>query len=267
MNKRLLIPLIAIAVSLAVNGWLFWHFERNASPPHPGLTKPFDAVWWWVVTSSTVGYGDIVPRTTAGRLVGVATILAGFFIYTTFIAVIVEAVHGYVERRERGTLQVKAKGHIVLCEYTSVADELLNALPNIPRLSGRPVVVVSDLVYSNPDPRHFFVSGVPVNPRVMKRANLPEAAYIFVFANLRFSDPDMKTLHIARRARVLNPSAVLFLEMLDPMHPLLRYVGGQVVAMDSRKLMEMIVRGEQIDPWRCGVGSNPDVAAVESREA
>lgn len=49
--------------------------ERGA----PGATiKSFgDAVWWSFVTVSTVGYGDEVPGTTTGRLVGIGLMLGG----------------------------------------------------------------------------------------------------------------------------------------------------------------------------------------------
>jgi voltage-gated potassium channel len=36
-----------------------------------------DAFWWGIVTLTTVGYGDIVPKTTAGRLCGVVIMFTG----------------------------------------------------------------------------------------------------------------------------------------------------------------------------------------------
>jgi len=42
-----------------------------------GFATVGDAFWWGIVTLTTVGYGDIVPKTTAGRLSGVAIMLTG----------------------------------------------------------------------------------------------------------------------------------------------------------------------------------------------
>jgi len=44
---------------------------------NPGFATIGDAFWWGIVTLTTVGYGDIVPKTTAGRLAGVAIMLTG----------------------------------------------------------------------------------------------------------------------------------------------------------------------------------------------
>ena len=46
-------------------------------PTNPGFATFGDALWWGIVTLTTVGYGDIVPKTTAGRLSGVAIMFTG----------------------------------------------------------------------------------------------------------------------------------------------------------------------------------------------
>jgi voltage-gated potassium channel len=44
---------------------------------NPGFATFGDAMWWAVVSLTTVGYGDIVPKTTIGRLAGVEIMFTG----------------------------------------------------------------------------------------------------------------------------------------------------------------------------------------------
>jgi voltage-gated potassium channel len=64
--------------------------------------KDFPSVWlgmWWALqTVTTVGYGDVVPRTVAGRIVGAFTMLQGI----AFLAIVTAAItSSFVTRAAR----------------------------------------------------------------------------------------------------------------------------------------------------------------------
>ena len=46
-------------------------------PNHPSVNSIWDALWWSLVTISTVGYGDVVPETLMGRLIAAPLIIVG----------------------------------------------------------------------------------------------------------------------------------------------------------------------------------------------
>ena len=47
------------------------------------------ALWWAVTTVTTVGYGDVVPQSTEGRLVGAALMLTGLSMIPLLVSVVV----------------------------------------------------------------------------------------------------------------------------------------------------------------------------------
>jgi voltage-gated potassium channel len=62
------------ALGLLALGWLFSAVETDQH-----LTVG-DGVWFALVTSATVGYGDIVPSNTAGRIIAAALMVLGLFV-------------------------------------------------------------------------------------------------------------------------------------------------------------------------------------------
>lgn len=57
------------------------HFE---TVPEANIKSPEDALWWTVVTLTTVGYGDRYPVTPEGRALAVALMVAGVGLFGTF---------------------------------------------------------------------------------------------------------------------------------------------------------------------------------------
>ena len=58
------------------------HVEQNA--PGANITTASDALWYVIVTISTVGYGDRYPVTNEGRIIGSLIIVVGVGIFGTF---------------------------------------------------------------------------------------------------------------------------------------------------------------------------------------
>src|SRR3954447_12005841 len=58
----------------------------------------WDGIWWAVVTVTTVGYGDLYPKTVGGRVIGMLVMLIGI----GFIAVLTATVASQFVKTERG---------------------------------------------------------------------------------------------------------------------------------------------------------------------
>jgi len=59
---------------VVIGSLVAYHAEH---PVNPEFATVGDALWWGVVTLTTVGYGDIVPQTTTGRWAAVTIMVTG----------------------------------------------------------------------------------------------------------------------------------------------------------------------------------------------
>jgi voltage-gated potassium channel len=82
--RRRIFPYLAAAtVILALIAGFVMILVDRSNFPNYGI-----AVWWAIVTLATVGYGDVVPTTPLGRIVGSAVIILG----VTFLAFLTATV-------------------------------------------------------------------------------------------------------------------------------------------------------------------------------
>ena len=92
MFTRVVLGVFALLVVLVVvAGHVVWLVERRRNGdhfPHEYLPGVAQGMWWAVVTMTTVGYGDTVPRTRWGRLVTIGWIVVGIVLIAQFTAAI-----------------------------------------------------------------------------------------------------------------------------------------------------------------------------------
>ncbi len=85
MNK--LFYLFFIAAGIIVIGSVVMYLVES---PHPDsqINSMLDAVWWTVATSTTVGYGDIIPVTETGKIIAIFYMFFGIGILGLSISVL-----------------------------------------------------------------------------------------------------------------------------------------------------------------------------------
>ena len=89
----------------------FLYFEMQHKPDLTWL----DAMWWSLVTMTTVGYGDYFPETTGGRyFIGIPAMIFGIGFLGFIISEVAARIIESNSRRLRGMVQVKSKDHIII---------------------------------------------------------------------------------------------------------------------------------------------------------
>lgn len=86
-QSSLLLATFLVIVIMEVGSILVVAVERSA--PNANITTGGDALWWSIVSVTTVGYGDEYPVTSAGRLIGSVMLIAGvglFGVFTGYVA-------------------------------------------------------------------------------------------------------------------------------------------------------------------------------------
>ena len=80
-SRRLRTILAALLFFIFLFGYLFYVSE-------PDARNLGDGIWWALVTITTVGYGDITPVTTLGRVVASSLMLLGLGLIATITAIV-----------------------------------------------------------------------------------------------------------------------------------------------------------------------------------
>lgn len=98
-ERRALLGALIIMFGLLVLSASAIHFVEGPVQPGTFGTIP-DAMWWAVATLTTVGYGDVVPITTLGRIIGGVVMVFGLGMFALPIGIIATGFAQEIHRRE-----------------------------------------------------------------------------------------------------------------------------------------------------------------------
>jgi voltage-gated potassium channel len=112
--------LIAAGATLFLGAWLVLLFEDNAKGSN--IHNYPDALWWAIVTVTTVGYGDRFPVTGGGRTVAVVLMLVGIGLIGVLTATVASV---FIKEHTDANKEEFRKGHADLGQQLSeISDRL-----------------------------------------------------------------------------------------------------------------------------------------------
>lgn len=220
-NVPLLAFLTLLVGALGVAGVLAAEAGRD-----DGITNLGDAVWWVVVTMSTTGYGDLVPKTPTGRIVATGIILAGMGLLSIFTASIASSLTARRIQEEKGLQRVKTARHIVICGWNGHGQRLIEGLvrdggeevPEVVLVNQLPEDAVADLVDRYHHWKVRYVRGDFCHEAALRRANIEGARAVIVLADASAglsSKVDERTVLAVLAIRSLNPGVKVCAEIVE----------------------------------------------------
>jgi voltage-gated potassium channel Kch len=121
-NAVLVMIVITLGIVL-VGGLIVWVFDRREFPDLGS------ALWYTLQTVTTVGYGDHVPATEVGRLVGASVMVVGVALIAILTASITSVFVEAAQRRQRAGRDAQESDSVVALHQR--LDEVLARLAAI----------------------------------------------------------------------------------------------------------------------------------------
>jgi len=158
-----------------------WGYEQHVQDaPIKNLS---DAFWYSIVTLTTVGYGDIVPASEEGRIIGYIFLFLSIGIYGILIGQFSTVISNINENNKIGMHGTSFQNHIVVIGWTQVGKTVIDQLIR----AGRKVAVVTknrdniDLLHELYDKKQVFILYSDYeNFELLDKANIEHCSSVFI---------------------------------------------------------------------------------------
>ncbi len=171
---------------------------------------PFlDSLYMTIITITTVGYTEVHPLTTGGRIFSIFLIVGGvggaLYALTGIIGYIVEGNIGTTwGRRRMKTKIAQLKGHFILCGFGRVGEEIARTF----KAEGVPFVIIDnrpECIARLEQAQYLYIQGDATKDEVLKEARITQARGLVAAVGT-----DTDNTYITLSARGLCPD--LFIE-------------------------------------------------------
>jgi voltage-gated potassium channel len=192
-----------------------------------GTAGILDTLWWALVTITTVGYGDVVPHSTLGRIVGLILMLSGVVLVSLFTATIASI---FVERKIKegeGLESLREKNQIVICGWNQNGEKVIEGMLIHDKNSSYPIVLVNELDKDAVDSIQYkyrerdihFIRGNFVKEDVLARANIIRAKAVIMLADIShghlLEKADERTIFGAMAIKSMAPKVRICAELIN----------------------------------------------------
>ncbi len=233
-DPRFIVMSVLIMIMLSTGVAVYFVESKIPQSPIESLS---DAFWWLLVTISTVGYGDIVPKSSFGKFLGSVTIVVGVAFFTVVTGSIASLLVEMRLKEQRGLGKVRERNHIVILGKNENLPKLLENLANI---GVKEVVLVADMEEEEfetlkepfPEMSMRYVRGDFTKDQVLRRAAVKTSAVVVILADTaKGLEADEKTLIAILALRSINPTVRVIAEVVkeDKMKHILRAGADEVV--------------------------------------
>ena len=122
-KEELGVTFFATLILLVVSSSMVYEAENEAQPE--AFANIPDAMWWGVVTLTTVGYGDIYPVTPIGKIIGSFVVVSGIGLFALPAGILASGFNEVLQRRKekKRTRMICPHCHRYIGDYVMMKDE------------------------------------------------------------------------------------------------------------------------------------------------
>ena len=172
-----------LLATVALGGTSIYLAERDFNPEISSLA---DGLWWTIVTITTVGYGDISPVSTVGRVIASVLMVAGMFTLALFAGVVgTSLLQAFVKLRAEYFRMTNKMNHIIVCGYYDGVRMLLNELLDEVDEETDVVVFAQGQRPNSLPARFLWVDGDPTRESELSKVRLEFARAVIVIGSRR----------------------------------------------------------------------------------